>query len=95
MTKDEIKKACELCIEGGADFVKTSTGFARPLGNVPSGATVEAVSLIKSAVGNAVGIKASGGIGSLEKSIALIRAGATRLGVSSGVKIIEELKSCC
>ena len=90
-----IPEASRVVVNAGADFVKTSTGFARPLGNVPSGATVEAVSLIKSAVGNAVGIKASGGIGSLEKSIALIRAGATRLGVSSGVKIIEELRSCC
>lgn len=89
-----IPEASRIVMNAGADFVKTSTGFAKTLGNIPSGATVEAVSLIKSAVGNAVGIKASGGISTLEKSLELIKAGATRLGVSAGVKIIRELRDC-
>lgn len=86
-----IAGASRMVMDTGADFVKTSTGFAKPSGNLPGGATVEAVSLIKSVVGDRIGIKASGGIGSLEKSVALIEAGATRLGVSAGVKIIREL----
>jgi deoxyribose-phosphate aldolase len=75
--------ACRLSVAAGADFVKTSTGFSK------SGATVEDVSLMRAAVGPAVGVKASGGIRSLEDLRAMIAAGATRIGTSSGVKIVE------
>lgn len=85
LTEDEKKKACELSLEVGADFVKTSTGFST------GGATVEDVKLMKSVVGNEMGIKASGGIRDLETARRMVEAGATRLGASSGVKIAQEL----
>lgn len=85
LTDDEKKKACELALEAGAHFVKTSTGFSS------GGATVEDVKLMKSVVGDKMGIKASGGIRDLETARKMIEAGATRLGTSSGVKIAKEL----
>ena len=74
-----------MSLEVGADFVKTSTGFST------GGATVEDVKLMKSVVGNEMGIKASGGIRDLETARRMVEAGATRLGASSGVKIAQEL----
>lgn len=85
LTDDEKKKACELALEAGAHFVKTSTGFSS------GGATVEDVKLMKLVVGDKMGIKASGGIRDLETARKMIEAGATRLGTSSGVKIAKEL----
>jgi len=69
--------------EAGADFVKTSTGFAG------GGATVEDVALMRRTVGPDIGVKASGGIRSLEDARAMIDAGATRIGASSGVAIVK------
>ncbi len=84
--KDEDKRlVCRLALEEGADFVKTSSGFA------PGGATVEDVRLMRQVVGQRVGVKAAGKIRTLAAAQALIEAGASRLGTSSGVAIVEEL----
>ena len=84
LTKDEIKKACELCIQGGADFVKTSTGFVKN----GVGAKEEDVNLMYETVKDAgLKVKASGGIRDKETAIKMIEAGASRLGTSSGAKI--------
>lgn len=82
---DEAAKvlACEAAVEAGADFVKTSTGFAG------GGATVEDIALMRRTVGPDLGVKASGGVRSLADAQAMIEAGATRLGASSGVAIVE------
>ena len=85
LTDDEKRIACRIVEEAGADYVKTSTGFG------PKGATVHDVKLIRSVVGDAVGIKASGGIRNARQAIALIRAGATRIGSSYGVEIVKSL----
>ncbi len=86
LDKDEIKKACEICASAGADFVKTSTGFVKN----GVGAKVEDVELMyKTVAPYGLGVKASGGIRDKEKALALIKAGATRLGTSSGVKIVK------
>ena len=85
LEKDEIKLACELCIKGGADFVKTSTGFVK--GGV--GAKAEDVKLMYDTVSFAgLQVKASGGIRDKQTALAMIEAGAVRLGTSSGVKIV-------
>lgn len=85
LTKEEIKHACELCIKGGADFVKTSTGFVKN----GVGAKAEDVKLMYETVHAAgLGVKASGGIRDKEAAEKMIAAGAKRLGTSSGVKII-------
>ena len=85
LTKDEIKKACELCIEGGADLVKTSTGFVKN----GVGAKAEDVKLMHDTVApHGLLVKASGGIRDKEAAKAMIEAGASRLGTSSGVKIV-------
>jgi deoxyribose-phosphate aldolase len=76
-------EACALAKQAGADFVKTSTGFG------PGGATAADVALMRQTVGPEMGVKASGGIRSLEDLESLVAAGATRIGTSSGVKIIE------
>ena len=84
LNSDEIKTASELCIKGGADFVKTSTGFVK--GGV--GAKVEDVRLMYETVKTAgLQVKASGGVRDKESALAVIEAGATRIGTSSGVKI--------
>lgn len=89
LTKDEIKKACELCIKAKADLVKTSTGFVK--GGV--GAKVEDVKLMSDIVKpHGLKVKASGGIRDYEKAIALVKAGADRLGASAGVAIVSEEK---
>lgn len=84
LDEEEKKKACQIALEAGADFVKTSTGFSG------GGATVEDVKLIKATVGEKMQIKASGGIRDLKTAKMMIEAGATRLGTSSGIKIVEE-----
>lgn len=83
LNEEEKIKACELAMEAGADFVKTSTGFST------GGATVEDVRLMKSVVGDKLQVKASGGIRDRETAIKMIDAGATRLGASAGVKIVK------
>lgn len=86
LSKDEIKYACECAIDGGADFVKTSTGFVK--GGV--GAKVEDVKLMYDTVKDAgLKVKASGGIRDKETALNMINAGASRLGTSSGVKIVS------
>ena len=82
LTKDEIVKACEICKEIGVAFVKTSTGFNK------GGATVEDVELMKQTVGN-IGVKASGGVRDTKTALAMINAGATRIGASAGIAIIS------
>lgn len=86
LTKDEIVYACECAIKGGADFVKTSTGFVKN----GVGAKAEDVKLMFETVKDAgLQVKASGGIRDKEAAIAMIEAGAVRLGTSSGIKIVE------
>lgn len=82
LTDDQKIVACQLAVEAGIDFVKTSTGYG------PKGATVEDVMLMKHAVGNKARVKAAGGIGDAEKAMAMIRAGASRIGSSHGVQIL-------
>lgn len=87
LTKEEIKKACELCVEAGADLVKTSTGFVK--GGV--GAKPEDVKIMHDTVApHGLMVKASGGVRSKEEALAVIEAGADRIGTSSGVKIVSE-----
>lgn len=87
LEKDEIKKACELCVEAKADLVKTSTGFVK--GGV--GAKVEDVKLMYETVSPyGLKVKASGGIRDKETAVKMIEAGAERLGTSSGVKLVAE-----
>lgn len=89
LTPDEIRKACEICVEAKADLVKTSTGFVK--GGV--GAKVEDVKLMHDTVSpHGLKVKASGGIRDYDKAFALIRAGAERLGTSSGVVIAEGMR---
>lgn len=83
LTDDEKVKACQLAQKAGADFVKTSTGFST------GGATVADVALMRKTVGPDLGVKASGGARSYEDALAFIKAGATRIGASSGVAIME------
>ncbi|MEY4310625.1 MAG: hypothetical protein RLZ71_551 [Actinomycetota bacterium] len=82
LSKDQIVKACELSEAAGADFVKTSTGFA------PEGATVENIALMRATVGDRLGVKASGGIRTLEQVEALVAAGASRVGLSGTAEIL-------
>ena len=86
LEKDEIKKACELCVEAKADFVKTSTGFVKN----GEGAKAEDVKLMADIVKpHGLGVKASAGIRDKAKALAMIEAGADRLGTSSGVAIVS------
>jgi deoxyribose-phosphate aldolase len=89
LTDEEKVKACHICKEAGADFVKTSTGFST------AGATVEDVALMRKTVGPDMGVKAAGGVRTRDDVLAMIKAGATRIGTSGGVKIMEgaEIKS--
>ena len=84
LTKDEIVKACELSVEAGADFVKTSTGFST------GGALVEDVALMKKTVGDRAKVKASGGIRTYEQAMELINAGADRIGAGNGVILLSK-----
>jgi deoxyribose-phosphate aldolase len=86
LTADEKATACALAKAAGADFVKTSTGFG------PGGATTADVALMRQLVGPAMGIKAAGGIRDLAAVLAMVAAGATRIGTSAGVKIVLESK---
>lgn len=86
LTDASIRTACEMAVQEQADFVKTSTGFGS------GGATVEHVRLMRCVVGSTVGVKAAGGIRDLQQALALIDAGATRLGTSQGVAIVEALR---
>ena len=82
--REEKIKACTLAAAAGADFVKTSTGFG------PGGATVEDVSLMRQVVGEKIGVKAAGGVRDAATASKMIAAGATRLGASAGVRIVQE-----
>ena len=83
LTDEEKVEACQLAKLAGADFVKTSTGFST------GGATIEDIELMREAVGPIMGVKASGGARTLEAAKAFIKAGATRIGTSSGVAIMK------
>ena len=85
LSHDEKIRACNLAVESGARFVKTSTGFSA------GGATVEDVALLRKIVGPKFGVKASGGIRDAKTALAMIAAGASRLGTSSSVALIQEL----
>jgi deoxyribose-phosphate aldolase len=86
LTDEEIVAACRAAVDAGADFVKTSTGF-HPAG----GATVEAVRLMRETVGPDVGVKASGGVRRADQALAMIAAGASRIGTSSTAAILADL----
>jgi deoxyribose-phosphate aldolase len=83
LTAEEKIKACEITKNAGADFVKTSTGFSG------GGATIEDVALMRETVGQKMGVKASGGIKDWSTAVAMIKAGANRIGTSSGIVIVE------
>ena len=87
LTEEEKVKACQLSVEAGADFVKTSTGFST------GGANAEDIALMRKTVGPDLGVKASGGVRNLEDMKKMIENGATRIGASSGVAIMEGLTS--
>ncbi len=87
LTDEEKVVACLLAVEAGADYCKTSTGFG------PGGATTRDVALMRLAVGSRAGIKAAGGIRDYETAMAMVRAGANRIGASAGIKIIDQARS--
>jgi deoxyribose-phosphate aldolase len=87
LTDEEKVTACQLALEAGADFVKTSTGFST------GGATVEDVALIRCTVGRDLGVKAAGGVRTLAALHQMVLAGANRIGTSSGISILHELKA--
>lgn len=89
LTDDEIAEACKLAKEAGAHFVKTSTGFNS------GGATVADVALMKKTVGDALEVKASGGIRDYDTAVAMIEAGADRIGASASVAIMEVYENEC
>lgn len=83
----DIERGCQLSVQAGAQFVKTSTGFG------PRGASVEDVELMRRTVGPDIGVKAAGGIRDLETALAMLEAGASRIGTSSGIEIVEAFKA--
>lgn len=83
LTDEEKVTACQLCVEAGAHYVKTSTGFG------PGGATVEDIALMRKTVGPDIGVKASGGVRDRAAALAMIEAGATRIGASAGIAIVN------
>lgn len=87
LTDDEIKKAAELVVQSGADFVKTSSGWG------PRGASVRDVELIREAVGDKIKIKVAGGIDTYQEASSFIQAGVQRIGTSKAVEIIEEMQA--
>lgn len=87
LTDEEKVRACELAVKAGADFVKTSTGFST------GGATIEDIKLMRKTVGPDIGVKASGGVRSAEDTRNMVEAGATRIGASSGVQIVNGMTS--
>ena len=86
LTDQEKRRAAQMCVEAGAAFVKTGTGFAS------GGATVEDVRLLRAVVGPEVGVKAAGGIRTVEDALAMIEAGANRIGTSAGVALVEAFR---
>ncbi|WP_019553895.1 deoxyribose-phosphate aldolase [Propionispira raffinosivorans] len=86
LSQEEKVAACKIIMEAGADYVKTATGFNG------GGATIEDIKLLKSVTGNSIKIKAAGGIRSWQDACAMLEAGASRLGTSNAVKIINEEK---
>lgn len=84
LSNEEKVRACQLAKAAGADFVKTATGFG------PSGATVEDIRLMRETVGPEMGVKAAGGVRSLKAVLAMLEAGATRLGMTASVAVLEE-----
>ncbi|MEO0556468.1 MAG: deoxyribose-phosphate aldolase [Bacteroidota bacterium] len=86
LNDDKIKGLCRICADAGVDYVKTSTGFA------PEGAKVEHIQLMRSELSSNVGIKASGGIKTFDQAVALINAGADRIGTSTGIDIANGSK---
>ena len=82
LEEDEIVKACEIVKSTGADFVKSSTGFG------PENATTEDISVMRKTVGRDIGVKAAGGISNFDEALAMLDAGANRIGASSGVNIV-------
>jgi deoxyribose-phosphate aldolase len=87
LSSDQIREACLICQEAGADFVKTSTGYA------PSGAKIEDIKRMRETLSSGVGIKASGGIKTLDFALELIQSGADRIGTSSAGAIMKELRA--
>lgn len=87
LTDEEKVRACKIAVLAGADYVKTSTGFNA------SGATVDDVALMRATVGPKIGVKASGGIRTLEDLQKMVAAGATRIGTSSGVRIMHQARA--
>jgi deoxyribose-phosphate aldolase len=87
LSPEQIGHACKAAVRAGADFVKTSTGFG------PRGASVEDVRIMRAAVGPDVGVKAAGGIRTLDSALAMLDAGATRIGTSSGLEIVAAFGS--
>lgn len=83
LTDEEKVRASELAVQAGADFVKTSTGFST------GGATVEDIALMRKTVGPTIGVKASGGVRDSQTATAMIEAGATRIGASAGIEIVQ------
>jgi deoxyribose-phosphate aldolase len=84
LSESDIERGCTLAVEAGADYVKTSTGFG------PRGASVRDVEIMRATVGPGFGVKASGGIRDLDTALAMLEAGATRLGLSAGAEILAE-----
>lgn len=84
LTEDEIKKACELCVEAKADYVKTSTGFST------RGATIEDVRIMKEAVHGKAKVKAAGGVRTPEDMVKIVAAGADRIGTSAGCYLVKK-----
>ncbi|MHC4780329.1 MAG: deoxyribose-phosphate aldolase [Planctomycetota bacterium] len=83
LNEDRIARACRLCAEAGAHFVKTSTGFGS------SGATETHVRLMRETVKDSMGVKASGGIGTYREALGMLKAGASRIGASAGISIVQ------
>ncbi len=84
LTDDELRAACEIGRDAGVDFIKTSSGYG------PRGATLDDIRKIRNVIGREIGVKASGGIGTLRDAVKLLDAGANRIGASAAVSIVEE-----
>lgn len=84
LSDEEIVRACNISVDGGAAFVKTSTGFG------PGGATVDAVALMRKTVGPDIGVKASGGISTYNDALNMVEAGASRIGCSASIAIVSD-----
>lgn len=87
LTDEEIVEACKLAVEAGAHYVKTSTGFSS------GGATAEHIQLMRRTVGKHIGVKASGGIRDYATAIAMVEAGASRIGASAGIAIVDKAEA--